>query len=93
MMTKLLKGLYKLPTYKFLNTETQEEFTDFMSISGMEKYLEENPHIKQLVHGAPMICDPVRVGVKSKPDNGFRDLLKQIQKNNGGIMKTDMNTF
>lgn len=82
-----------MPTYLFQNTETNEEFEEFMSISALDIFLKENPKIKQLVNGAPLICDPLRVGVGAKPDNGFRDLLKDIQKRNGGSSKTNINTF
>lgn len=79
-----------MPTYKFLNTETNEEFEDFMSISSMEKFLEENEHIKQLVNGSPMIVS----GVSKKPDAGFRDLLKDMKKNHSkGITRSTINTF
>lgn len=80
-----------MPTYRFLNTETGEEFEDFMSISRLDKYLEENPAITQLVNGAPMI---VSGRGNSKPDNGFRDLLKDIKKNHSkGFSKSTINTF
>lgn len=39
-----------MPQYKFENTESGEVWEEFMSISGRERYLEENPHIKQLVN-------------------------------------------
>jgi len=44
-----------MPTYKFLNNDTGEEFEEFMSISALDAYLEENKNITQLVNGAPMI--------------------------------------
>jgi hypothetical protein len=65
-----------MPTYKFLNNETGEEYEDFMSISALEVYLEENPHVTQLVNGAPMIHSGRGM---AKPDQGFRDLLKHIK--------------
>lgn len=80
-----------MPTYKFLNTDTGEEFEDFMSISGLETYLTENPHITQLVNGAPMI---VSGRGQSKPDSGFRDLLKDMKKKHSkGITRSTINTF
>lgn len=79
-----------MPTYKFLNTETNEEYEEFMSISELERTLKENPHITQLVHGAPGISS----GVSKKPDSGFRDLLKEIKKSHSkGISKSTINTF
>jgi hypothetical protein len=80
-----------MPTYKFLDTKTKKEFIEFMTISAMEKYLEENTHIVQLVNGAPMISSGRGMG---KPDNGFRDLLKDMKKRNSkGIARSTINTF
>jgi hypothetical protein len=80
-----------MPTYRFLNNQTGEEFEEFMSISSMTKYLEENPHITQLVGGAPLIHSGRGLG---KPDAGFRDLLKNIKKEHSkGITRSTVNTF
>lgn len=79
-----------MPTYKFLNKNTGEEFDEFMSISALEGYLNDNPHFLQLVNGAPMIVS----GVPNKPDQGFRDLLKEMKnKHSKGISKSTINTF
>ena len=61
-----------MPTYKFVNIKTKEEFTDFMSISALEGFLKENPHFTQLVYGCPAIVSGRGMG---KPDSGFRDVL------------------
>jgi len=79
-----------MPSYLFLNNDTGEEYEDFMTMSACETFLEENPHITQLVHGAPMIVS----GVSRKPEAGFRDLLKDIKKRNQkGISRSTVNTF
>jgi len=80
-----------MPTYLFLNTETGEEFEDFLSISAMETFLTENPHIQQLVNGAPAIVSGRGMG---KPDDGFRDILRNVKKKaNKGITRSTINTF
>lgn len=79
-----------MPTYSFIDTESGKEFTDFMSMSEKENFLKENPHIKQTILTAPPVCDPTRVGVRSKPDDGFRDVLKKIK---GKHYKSNINTF
>ena len=80
-----------MPTYKFLNTNTGEEFEDFMSISALDQYLQDNPNITQLVNGAPMISSGRGMG---KPDSGFRDLLKDMKKKHSkGITRSTINTF
>ena len=79
-----------MPTYRFLNNETNEEFEDFMSISALDIFLKENPHITQLVNGAPLIHSGRGLG---KPDSSFRDLLKHIKKGNSkGITRSTINT-
>ena len=80
-----------MPTYKFINNETGEEFEDFMSISALDVYLEENKHISQLVHGAPLIHSGRGL---QKPDAGFRDLSKKIKDGNSkGVHGSTVNTF
>ena len=80
-----------MPTYRFLNNETGEEYEDFMSISALEVYLSENPNVTQLLNGAPLIHSGR--GLK-KPDAGFRDLLKHIKKGNSkGITKSSINSM
>ena len=80
-----------MPTYRFLNNETGEEYEDFMSISALEVYLSENPNVTQLLNGAPLIHSGR--GLK-KPDAGFRDLLKHIKKGNSkGITRSTINTM
>jgi len=80
-----------MPTYKFLNNETGEEFEDFMTISALDDYLKENPNIVQLLNGAPLIHSGRGMG---KPDQGFRDLLTDMKKNySRGISRSTINTF
>jgi hypothetical protein len=80
-----------MPTYRFLNTSTGEEFEEFMSISALDQYLNDNPNINQLVNGAPTIHSGRGL---QKPDAGFRDLLKNIKKHHSkGISKSTVNTF
>jgi hypothetical protein len=82
-----------MPTYLFLNTQTNEEFEEFMTISERETYLGENEHIIQLVNGAPAIGDVVRLGLK-KPDAAFRDILKNAKKEHSrGLTRSTINTF
>ena len=38
-----------MPTYRFVNNETGEEYEDFMSISALETYLSENPNVTQQI--------------------------------------------
>ena len=80
-----------MPTYRFKNNDTGEEFEDFMSISALEVFLTENPNVTQLVNGAPMIASGRGMG---KPQQVFRDLLKDMKKKHSqGITRSTINTF
>jgi hypothetical protein len=80
-----------IPSYTFLNRDTNEQWTETMSMSAREQFLNDNPHVEQLIVSAPSyVADSTRVGVNAKPNNHFRDRLKQIAKNNPG---NRINTF
>jgi hypothetical protein len=80
-----------MPTYRFLNNDSGEEYEEFMSISALDVYLKENPHLTQLVNGAPLIGSGRGMG---KPEQGFRDLLKDMKKKHSqGITRSTINTF
>lgn len=80
-----------MPTYKFLDNETGEEFEDFMSISALDEFLRDNPNFTQLVHGAPLIHSGRGL---AKPDIGFREILKDIKRRNSkGKSASTINTF
>ncbi|NDG30608.1 hypothetical protein EB118_11125 [bacterium] len=81
-----------MPTYSFRNILTGEEFDQIMSIKKLDQYKIDNPDFEQLL-GTPSIGDPVRLGLK-KPDDTFRDILKQIKKNNDSRrVRSTINTF
>lgn len=80
-----------MPTYKFLDNVTGEEWEDFMSISALDEYLRDNPTFTQLVNGAPLIHSGRGL---SKPDIGFREVLKDIKrKNSQGVKKSTIDTY
>lgn len=80
-----------MPTYRFLNEDTGEVYEEFMKISELEVYLEENKNVKQLLNGAPALYSGRG---KGKPDDSFRDLLKEMKKKNSkGITRSTINTF
>jgi hypothetical protein len=70
-----------MPQYKLHNKTTGKTWIESMSISECEAYLTANPDVERLVHGAPLIGHNT---VNSKPDSGFRDVLKSIKKANKG---------
>ena len=82
-----------MPSYTFKDLNTGEVFTTIMSMNEREEYVKSNPHMQQVIHSAPALGDPIRLGLK-KPDNGFRDRLKEIKKTHSrGLTKATINTF
>jgi hypothetical protein len=79
-----------MPSYYFQNKETGEVFESIMSIAEKEQFLLDNDNIKQMV-SAPLIHSGRGMG---KPDDGFRDLLKDMKKKNSkGFSRSSINTF
>lgn len=81
-----------MPLYTFRNEETDEVTEMMMKISELDDFKAANPHLKQLITGAPSIGDPARLGVTKTPDS-FNSLLKHIKKGNDrGRIKSTINT-
>lgn len=75
-----------MPTYRFLNKQTKEEWEQFMTISELDEFLKSNPQIEQLVNGFPGLGYSM---VLRKPDDGFRDMMRRIKKaNSKGMTKS-----
>jgi len=77
-----------MPYYRFKRGKKEWD-SELMTISERTKFLEDNPDVEQMVHGAPKFMDTVHLG-RTKPADGFKDLLKQIKKNN---IWSNINTF
>lgn len=77
-----------MPTYDFKNTDTNEVFEKFMSISQLEIYLEEHPNI---IRHHESTSAALISGVDQKPSQGFRDILKQVKGRSG--RNNTVNTF
>ena len=63
-----------MPTYTFYNTETDEQYDDFMSWSQRETYLKENPHIEPVLTTAALVGDHIIM----KTDGGMKDTFSRI---------------
>ena len=83
-----------MPTYLFRDRNTNEQWEEFMGISAADKYLEANPHIERMINGFPMTSSSAMGASKTKPDDGFRDVLREIKKKSQqGITRSSINTF
>ena len=72
--------------FRFRNTRTGREMERTMTIREAEEYIKAHPHIDWLA-GAPMIHSGRGL---SKPENGFRDVLRDIKRRN---RRSKINTF
>lgn len=65
-----------MPIYSFKNVKTGKEFTDMMSISEMEEYLEKNKHIKQQITKLNIVGGVS--GISFKSDQGWKEVQSKI---------------
>ena len=65
-----------MPTYKFLNTETGEEFEDFLTYTRKQELLEKNPHIQSMP--AAFAITSMTGSFDSKTDNTWKEVLSKV---------------
>ena len=65
-----------MPQYTFFNKRIRKEFTDFMSISEKEEYLEKNHHISQVI--VPINIVAGVSGLTHKNDQGWKENMSRI---------------
>ena len=66
-----------MPTYKFCDEKTGEEWDEFLSFTDRKKFLEDNKHIRQVPVMFAYTGDHI-MGVGPKTDSGFEDRMSQI---------------
>ena len=67
-----------MPTYRFYNSKTKEEYTDLMSISEMEEFIKKK-HIKLLMPTQLNIVSSVG-NIDSKTDSGWKEVLSKVSE-------------
>ena len=67
-----------MPTYRFYNKKTKEEYTDLMSISEMEEFIQKK-HITLLPPTQINIVSSVG-NIDSKTDNGWKEVLSKVSE-------------
>ena len=65
-----------MPQYTFFNKRTRKEFTDFMSISEKEEYLDKNHHISQVI--VPINIVAGVSGLTHRNDQGWKENMSRI---------------
>jgi len=78
-----------MPTYNFKHKETDEIIEKVMKISERDQWLTNNPEYESILLGAPLLGDPIRLGLK-KPDQGFREVLAKAKE---AHPRGNINTF
>jgi hypothetical protein len=78
-----------MPSYTFEDTNTGEIIDKTMKIAELDTFKLENPHLLQRIFRAPALGDPTRLGIR-KPDDGFRDVLKNVKHHH---KKDNINTW
>jgi hypothetical protein len=66
-----------MPTYSYLNTQTNEEINVVMSISEVDEYEKNNPHL-QRIYEKMTIVDPVTVGALKPPADFTKHVLGRV---------------
>lgn len=70
-----------MPTYRVIDTTTEETEEHFLSWNALQEYLSANP-TKQLLPASPAIVSGV--AGRLKPDEGFKDVLRNIKSKHRG---------
>jgi hypothetical protein len=65
-----------MPTYKFKNNETGEEFEKFMKMSEREQFLIDNPEVSQMAVPTRIVHE---AGTNLRVDDGFREVVSKIK--------------
>ena len=64
-----------MPTYNFIDTETNEEFEVVMKISEREEFLKENPQVHPVITARAIISG---TGSTQKVPDGFKEVLAKV---------------
>lgn len=80
-----------MPSYTFID-QNGDEVVESMKFSEIEPFLIEHPHLKRGIDSPSVINHNLisTRSVKTKPDDGFRDVLRNIKKAHRG---STINTF
>ena len=65
-----------MPNYTFENPETGEIVEEFMSISARDEFVKSNPHLTQIITGAPSMISGS--DFNKKMDSGWKENLSRI---------------
>ena len=71
-----------MPVYTFENIKTGKEYTEQMSMSELEEYLQKNKNVRQVFTTLNIVGGVA--GLTHKPDSGWNDTLQKIAEKHPG---------
>jgi hypothetical protein len=71
-----------MPTYNFVDVNTGDVVSEWMKMSEVDSFLESNPRLRRGVDAPGVINHNLLQvkGVKSRPDEGFREVLSKVKQ-------------
>lgn len=67
-----------MPTYSFRDKRTDAEFDEIMMISELDSYLDENPHLEQVITSGTKIVH--ERGTNLKVPDSFREAISKVKE-------------
>lgn len=67
-----------MPTYTFRDKKTEAEFDKIMMIAELDPYLDENPHLEQVITSGIKIVH--ERGTHLKVDDGFKEVISKVKE-------------
>ena len=77
-----------MPTYRFYDTVTQEEYDEFMLMAELDEYKKLNPQVNQVPVAVAIAGDHI-MGVGPKVDSGFTENMQRIAESHPGTPIAD----
>jgi hypothetical protein len=82
-----------MPIFEFIDTESGETFEKIISNNEKELFLEENPHIKQLLDAPLISMESKRFMSVRRVDQGWKDVLRKVHSKTPGSQLTNTSTI
>jgi len=77
-----------MPTYRFYDSVTQEEYDEFMPMAELDEYKKLNPQVIQIPVPVAIAGDHM-MGVGPKVDGGFTENMQRIAESHPGTPLAD----
>ena len=72
-----------MPTYDFLNTESGEIEEHFVTMSGLDQFQEDNPHLKKQVTAPGVAFEANQQISTNNLPNWFKDIIVNVAEGPG----------